>query len=221
MSDAQELPKHEYSSTYFVQDRQNQQEMERVTIQDHMLTARMGGVLPEQPDPSIFHRVLDIGCGTGGWIIETAQAYPTMSLAGIDISPRMIEYAHQQATAHQVADRTEFHVMDALLILEFPPAYFDLVNLRLGSSFMRTWEWPKMLSEMQRVSRPGSIVRVTEAEIIHQTSSPALLQLWSMFQCAFSNQDASLLMKRQALLLTWPISSPSTAASKCKPDSMP
>jgi ubiquinone/menaquinone biosynthesis C-methylase UbiE len=140
MSDSKEPPKYEYSSTYFVQDRQSQQEMERVTIQDHMLTAKMGGVLPEQPDASIFHRILDIGCGTGGWIIEAAQAYPTISLFGIDISSRMIEYARQQATVHQVADRTEFHVMDALLILEFPPDYFDLVNLRLGSSFMRTWE---------------------------------------------------------------------------------
>lgn len=28
----------------------------------------MGGVLPEQQDPTRFRRVLNIGCGPGGWI---------------------------------------------------------------------------------------------------------------------------------------------------------
>ena len=133
----------EYPSTYFVQNRKNQKELARLAIQDHALTAGMGGVLPEQADPSIFHRVLDVGCGTGGWLIEVAQTYPTMSLVGIDISQRMIKYARVQAEAHQVKDRIKFHVMDALHPLEFSPACFDLVNLRLAVSFMRTWDWPK------------------------------------------------------------------------------
>ena len=94
-------------STYIVQDRKNKKELTRLTIQDQMITAAMGGVLPEQADPTVFRRVLDVGCGTGGWIIEAAQTYPTMSLVGIDISQRMIEYARAQAEAHQVNDRVE------------------------------------------------------------------------------------------------------------------
>jgi hypothetical protein len=69
-------------STYFVQDRKNQKELNRVTIQDRMVTALMGGVLAEQPDPTVFHRVLDVGCGTGGWALEAGQTYPTMLLVG-------------------------------------------------------------------------------------------------------------------------------------------
>ncbi|MBV9229850.1 MAG: class I SAM-dependent methyltransferase, partial [Chloroflexi bacterium] len=103
--------------------------MTRQKIQDQMLTAGMGGVLPEQEDLSKIRRVLDVGCGTGCWLIEMAKAYPNLSLLiGVDVSKRMIEYAHAQAEAEGVSDRVSFHVMDALLVLEFPDQYFDLVN---------------------------------------------------------------------------------------------
>ncbi len=70
-------PHREHPSTYFVQDRESKEELERVQLQDHMITAGMGGVLPEQPDPTSFQRVLDVGCGTGGWLIEVAKTYPS------------------------------------------------------------------------------------------------------------------------------------------------
>lgn len=184
MPQPSEHPAHEYSSTYFVHDRRSQKELTRVKIQDHLVTAAMGGVLPEQPDPSIFQRVLDIGCGTGGWAIDAAQAYPNMSLAGMDVSKPMIEYARAQAEALQLAPRVKFYVMDALLILEFPPDYFDLVNIRFGTSFMRIWDWPKLFSEMMRVSRPGGVIRVTEPEIFNQCTSSAHSRFNEMFQCA-------------------------------------
>jgi ubiquinone/menaquinone biosynthesis C-methylase UbiE len=94
--------RHEYPSTYFVQDRSNQQEMARLTVQDHLMTHAMGGVLPEQPDPTSLRRVLDVGCGTGSWLLEAAQTYPGLTLVGIDISQPMIDYARQQAEARRV-----------------------------------------------------------------------------------------------------------------------
>jgi ubiquinone/menaquinone biosynthesis C-methylase UbiE len=175
----------ENPSTYFVRDRKDKRELTRLMIQDRLLTAMMGGVLPEQPNPTIFRRVLDVACGTGGWIIEAAQTYPEVSLVGIDISQRMIKYARNQAEAYQVSDRVEFHVMDVLQTLEFPAASFDLVNLRLGISFLRTWDWPKILGELHRVTCPGGVIRLTESETIHQSNSPALTQLFEIAQCAF------------------------------------
>ena len=80
-------PKREQPSTYFVQDRANQEELKRLQIVDHITTAGMGGVLSEQPDPTAFQRVLDVGCGTGGWLIELAQTTPTCTtLRGVDVS---------------------------------------------------------------------------------------------------------------------------------------
>jgi ubiquinone/menaquinone biosynthesis C-methylase UbiE len=171
-------------STYFVQDRKNKKELTRLSIQDQMITAGMGGVLPEQPNPIVFHHALDVGCGTGGWLIETAKVYPTMSLTGIDISQRMIEYARTQAKEHQVNHQVAFHVMDTLGKLEFSDNFFDLVNLRFGLSFLRTWDWLKVLMELLRVTRPGGVLRITEGEALHQSNSPALTRLFEMNQCA-------------------------------------
>ena len=96
----------EHSGTYFVANRTDEDELMQLQIQDQLLTAGMGGVWPEQADPTIFERVLDIGCGTGDWLIAAAKAYPTIKLLiGVDINGRMVEYAREQAEQAGVADR--------------------------------------------------------------------------------------------------------------------
>lgn len=165
-----------YSGTYFVQDQQNEEEILRQVEQDRLVTASMGGVLAEQSDPALFQHVLDVACGIGGWIIEAARIYPEMSFVGIDINPRMITYAQEQAIAQQVNERVEFVVMDALRPLDFPDASFDLVNLRFALSFVRTWEWPRLISNLMRVVRPGGTIRLTEEQIIHESTSPASMR---------------------------------------------
>lgn len=175
----------ENQSTYFVYNKQNRDEIDRLIHQDHIVTKTMGGVLPEQVDPSAFHRILDVACGPGSWIMEAARVYPTMSLVGIDINQRMMNYARSQAEAEGIANRVEFHVMDALHPLALPDASFDLVNLRFGVSFVRTWDWPNLFSELLRITRPGGIIRITDSEIITQSNSPALTRLQEMAICAF------------------------------------
>jgi len=167
----------------------------------------MGGVLPEQADAATFRRVLDVACGTGGWVIEAAQTYPGMSLIGIDVSQRMIEYARKQAQAHQISDRVEFHTMDALRMLEFPRAFFDLVNMRFATSFLRTWDWPKILTELLRVTRPSGVIRLTEANLDIQSSSPALTRIFAMIMGAsyqaghlFAQDGAAMTSKLARLL---------------------
>lgn len=165
-------PRRDQPGTYFVQDRSNKEEMTRLTIQEQMLTASMGGVLPEQPDPGIFQSILDVGCGTGGWLIKVARTFPTITrLVGVDISERMVEYARALAAAEEVSDRVEFYTMDALRKLDFPASTFDLVNQRLGLSFVRTWNWLDLLNEFARVARPGGVIRLTEADMVESNSA--------------------------------------------------
>ncbi len=178
----------EMSNTYFVQDRSNKDEIKRLQVQDQMMTAGMGGVLPEQPDPTSFQSVLDVGCGTGHWLIEVAKTYPNVSRAvGIDINGKMIDYANAQAEAQQVSERVEFRVMDALSVLSLPNGSFDLVNMRLGQSYLRKWDWPNILSEFKRVARPGGVIRLTESVAKLDMNSPALIQLGELsFQALYN-----------------------------------
>ena len=170
-------PLREHPSAYFVQDRDNLEEVARLEIQDNMLTAGMGGALPELADPASLRRVLDVGCGTGGWLMQTAKTYPTIEkLFGGEISGKMVEYACSQAERLGLGGRVQFQTMDALRVLEFPPAFFDLVNQRLGASWIRRAEWTKLFMEYHRVTRPGGIVRITEASIV-ESNSPALTAL--------------------------------------------
>lgn len=180
-----ESGKQEHPSTYIIENRSNEAELARLQIQDQMITNGMGGVLPEQSNLESIKRVLDIGCGTGDWLIETAKTYPGISqLVGIDVSLSMVKAAREQVRQQGMDNRVEFHVMDALRMLEFPPQFFDLINLRLGGSFLRTWDWPKLLEEFQRVSQPNGIIRVTDVEFIRDSTSPTFNALWEQFQGA-------------------------------------
>lgn len=176
----------EHPSAYFLEDRSSRDDLTRLQIQDQMLTRAMGGVLPEQHAPAALRRVLDVGCGTGGWLIETARTYPTIEvLAGVDVSTMMVQYARQQATIHQLDNRVEFHTMDALRMLEFPDQFFDLVNQRSGISYLRTWEWSKLLQEYKRVLQWGGTVRMSEGEWGAESTSPALTSLFDLLCSAF------------------------------------
>ena len=182
-------PRRELASAYFVEDRNNQEEMTRVRLQDHLLTTGMGGPLPEQADPATFRRVLDVGCGTGDWLIETVRTYPTIELLiGVDISSIMLRYAREQIKDDpRLSQCVEFAVMDATRMLEFQDTFFDLVNERFAMSYLRTWEWRKYLEECARVCRPGGVIRFTESDV-WTSNSQALTQFSTLtFQALYQS----------------------------------
>ncbi len=190
-------------STYFVEDRSNDAEMLRLFIQDRLLTEGMGGPLTEQTNIASIRHALDLGCGPGGWVLETARIYPHMDVTGCDISWRMIEYANALAKAHHLTDGVSFRVMDALSPLEFPDASFDLVNVRLASSFMLAKDWTRLLHEIQRVTQPGGVIRITDKESAESTSS-AYIQLDQMLLCALYKAGHHFAPDRAGLVLALP-----------------
>jgi ubiquinone/menaquinone biosynthesis C-methylase UbiE len=148
------------------------EEIKTLQIQDQLATVALGGVLPEQPNLHAFKHMLDIGCGTGNWLLEAAQTYPTAThLTGIDASARLIASAQAQAQAHHMSDRVQFRQMNALGFLDFPKASFDLVNLRFGASFLRTWEWNDLLQNCKRILRSGGVMRITESDLVESSSA--------------------------------------------------
>ncbi|NMO55353.1 class I SAM-dependent methyltransferase [Actinoplanes sp. TBRC 11911] len=58
-------------------------------------------------------RVADIGCGTGWSSIAMAEAYPLVSVEGIDLDAQAIAEAGRHAHEHGLADRVRFKAGDA------------------------------------------------------------------------------------------------------------
>lgn len=138
-------------------------EIARLMRQDQQLTQGMGGIFPEKPDLSRVESMLDLACGPGGWVLETAFTYAHMKVVGVDISENMISYANAQARV-QLLPNARFQVMNILQPLAFQDATFDLVNARYTLGFMRSGAWPGLIQECLRVLRPGGILRFTEFE---------------------------------------------------------
>jgi ubiquinone/menaquinone biosynthesis C-methylase UbiE len=175
-------------------------EMVRLLDQDHLFTQAMGGLLSERAnDFSGIKRVLDAGCGPGGWVQELAYVHPEIEVTGIDLSETMIDYAHAQACV-QGLDNTHFQVMDLQQRLEFPDDSFDLVNARLLGFFSPAF-WPQLIQEYVRITRPGGLIRLTETEM-SVSNSPALEQEHSWFFQALWRAGQSFSSNGQRLTIT-------------------
>lgn len=147
----------------YVVDAESAAEMARLMSQERFITQGMGGIFPEKPDLSRTERILDLACGPGGWVLETAFHYTDMEVVGVDISERMVAYANAQARVQHLRN-ARFQVMNILQPLDFPDASFDLVNARLIVGFMRREMWPMVLKECMRILRPGGMLRITDFE---------------------------------------------------------
>ena len=168
-------------NTYFIQD--SGAELARLVEQERFFQRALGGLLPEHPDlPAFlapFQRVLDVACGSGGWVLELAQQFPHLEVIGFDIDERMINYANTQAQVAGI-DNASFRVMNAVEPLDFPDHYFDLVNARY-LAVITIEAWPRVMQELFRITRPGGSIRLTENEQYSLTNGPAFEKLSGMF----------------------------------------
>jgi ubiquinone/menaquinone biosynthesis C-methylase UbiE len=166
------------NSGYFI-DAESTSEMARLIHQDMIMTRKMGGPLAEQPNPSSFTHILDIGCGSGGWALDVAFANSAAEVAGIDISETLINYANARARSQGQTNAT-FEVMDISQPLAFSDASFDLVNSRLLVGSLPRPIWPRLVQESFRITQPGGVLRMTELDTSGVTSSPAYNYLDSL-----------------------------------------
>ncbi len=170
-------------------DPENAVEMARLLNQDMTLTRAMGGPLSEQPDAPLFHDVLDLACGPGGWVLDVARLLPEAQVTGVDISKLMTDYGNASAKARGLQN-AHFTTMNIQEQFPFEDGTFDLVNARTLVAVLMPQVWPRLLRETFRLTRPGGVIRLTEAEM-PITNSPAFEQLSQMSLNAFSTTGRS------------------------------
>jgi SAM-dependent methyltransferase len=112
-----------------------------------------------------------VGTGTGRWGIEVCWEHPEALVVGLDLvaGPR----------EHPSGYR---HVRGNLLQgLPFQSDTFDLVHQRYLVSGIPLGEWPRVVAELVRVTRPGGWVELGEPMMWTRRSGPATQRLERMF----------------------------------------
>lgn len=87
-------------------------------------------------------KVLDVGCGTGIWVHEMAEAYPNLDVVGIDLVDE------RSSTKIQPNATVVYPVDFSLPEWPFPPREFDLIrNAHLNGSVP---DWERHLRKCQQ-----------------------------------------------------------------------
>ncbi|MGX2993671.1 methyltransferase domain-containing protein [Streptomyces sp. JNUCC 64] len=104
--------------------------------------------------------VLDVGCGPGTITADLAALVPGGRVTGVDRAPEILDQARATAAARGL-DNTEFAVAD-VLDLGFPDDSFDVVHAH--QVLQHVGDPVRAFAEMRRVTRPGGVVAVRDAD---------------------------------------------------------
>lgn len=104
-------------------------------------------------------RILDTGCGFGAVAVELALVFPQSEILGVDLGGALLKRARSLAEKSGVSGRVTFRMGDVRR-LEFEGHSFDLV---VNTFMLHIMEDPVfMLNEMERVTRPGGRILITD-----------------------------------------------------------
>ncbi|GLB35880.1 putative O-methyltransferase [Lyophyllum shimeji] len=109
-------------------------------------------------------RVLDLGCGTGTWIIEASKEWPACQFVGFDLINIQIPL---KLLDESVARRVEWRHGNFLTTrLPFEDDEFDHVHIQAIAKGVPENKWGVLFEEINRVLRPGGSVEIIEDDVM-------------------------------------------------------
>ncbi|KAJ3559010.1 hypothetical protein NM688_g597 [Phlebia brevispora] len=137
----------------------DEEELARLDKQ-HELFAQVMGKYPPPMDevlanaPGETKTCVDLGCGSGSWIVDVAQDYPHISAVAVDLVPLQV-----------VCDRDmplncRSEVDDINLGLQHFQGDFNVVHVRLISSGIR--DYKRLIDDIALTVRPAGLIDLTE-----------------------------------------------------------
>jgi ubiquinone/menaquinone biosynthesis C-methylase UbiE len=101
--------------------------------------------------------ILDVGCGTGSLLADLARA-GAISLAGVDLAPRILEVAREKLAA--AGAQADLRAADAEEALPWPSESFDVATLT--GALHHFYRPHDILAEVYRVLRTGGHLLVVD-----------------------------------------------------------
>ena len=141
----------------------DEQEQERMDLQYHSLRLAFGDKLFFAPIGDKPTTILDIGTGTGIWVIDTAESLPDTQIIGTDLSPIQPNW---------IPPNVKFEVDDAELPWTYPENHFDLVHTRIMNAFLKDWD--KFFEQSFHHLKPGGWVECHELSVDTQSDDGTL-----------------------------------------------
>ncbi|KAI9276427.1 S-adenosyl-L-methionine-dependent methyltransferase [Sporodiniella umbellata] len=188
----------EEASTYWLP--KDESEQKRLTGQHFALKELFGGsILKSVTDVLDLEKgvsVIDIGCGSGVWIMDMINDYPNCSYVGSDI----VDVVNKNVQLQQFT----FQQGNVVKGLPYEDNSFDLVHIRLLVYALRKEEWPLAIKEAIRITKPGGIFQITEGEprLPKDPSSPYYRFTEAIYSSGFSRgQNPRVMAELETMLL--------------------
>ncbi|KAJ8084742.1 hypothetical protein AAF712_006408 [Marasmius tenuissimus] len=135
----------------------DREELDRLDAQHIMFKEIMGMYAPCMNEimvddiPGEAKTILDLGCGSGSWIMEAARDYPNCSAVAVDLVPMQSQH---------LPPNLRSEVDDINLGLEHFYGDFNVVHARLISSGIK--DYAGLIHHISLVLRPGGLMDVME-----------------------------------------------------------
>lgn len=105
--------------------------------------------------------VLDIGCGTGGYLMKLAQKMDSGTFVGVDISKDCVEEARQRAETKGLDEKVKFYYAD-INTWDVPSRFFDVVMMNNLLHYYSPEERRRLLARVAKlVDQKGTIIVIT------------------------------------------------------------
>jgi SAM-dependent methyltransferase len=188
-----------YSDVYYLPA--DHDELDRLEKQYNVVTDVMGKYVPpfhevmrDEGPGGETKRCLDLGCGSGAWIMDVARDFPHCEAVAVDLAP-------MQSPSMPPNLRSE--VDDINLGLEHFYGDFNVVHAWLIASGIRHYEG--LIDQIGHVLRPGGVIDIMEWDFglhdgnkqriplsLHQKPPPWLHRFMALLASAFKDRGGDI-----------------------------